>query len=53
MTVQIRVPITIDGLFEQDERFQGLLSVTSGERVSVDINTADAIVASKHVPYSV
>ncbi len=49
MTVQIRVPINNDDLFEQDEMFQGLLSLVSGGRVSVDIDVANAtIIASKH-----
>ncbi len=49
MTFEIQVPITNDGLFEQDEMFQGLLSLVSGERVSVDIDVANAtIIASKH-----
>ncbi len=49
MTVQIRVPITNDDLFEQDEMFQGLISIVSGERVSVDIDVANAtIIASKN-----
>ncbi len=47
--IKIEVPITNDDIFEQDERFQGLISIVSGERVSVDIDVANAtIIASKH-----
>ncbi len=51
-TVQIEVKIRHNSKYEQDEKFQGLLSLVSGERVSVDINSADTIIIDdkrKHI----
>ncbi len=52
MTVQIPVPIVDDDIFESDETFIGLLSVISGERVTVDIDMANATIIASMNEYT-
>ncbi len=43
-TIQIAVDLTVDQLFENNEMFQGILSIISGESVSLSPGTAEATI---------
>ena len=43
-TIQIAVDLINDSIFENDEMFQGTLTIISGERVSLSPGTADATI---------
>ncbi len=43
-TIQIAVDLINDSIFENNEMFQGTLTIISGERVSLSPGTADATI---------
>ena len=43
-TIQIAVDLINDPIFENNEMFQGTLTIISGERVSLSPGTADATI---------
>ncbi len=43
-TIQIEVDLTVDQLFENNEMFQGILSLTPTEGVSLSPGTAEATI---------
>ncbi len=55
-TIQIAVNLTNDQIFENNEMFQGILSIISGESVSLSPGTAEATIIEdegmymQHVP---
>ncbi len=54
-TIQISVNLTDDEIFENNEMFQGILSIVSGESVSLSPGTAEATIIEDdgmymHVP---
>ncbi len=43
-SINISVDLNNDPIFENNEMFQGTLTIISGERVSLDLSTADATI---------
>ncbi len=43
-TIQIAVALINDPIFENDKLFQGILTIISGERVSLGLDTANATI---------
>ncbi len=50
-TIQITVDLISDSIFENNEMFQGTLTIISGERVSLSPGTADATIIEDNGMY--